>query len=182
VEQSAKDWNAQSGKFNYVVGKGKDAETYSVNFEITVNEIGNGVAENSVQVLPDNHKLFQPREETIVDANGNESKVTVKPEGVSDGKNFAMKNSEQYNSKKTSHEIGHNLGMSHSSGLMGKEGGTTLGQKSVQQVLGKSGIGKSVSTTGGASMQCSTTIGTSPGNFNSGKVKRNKSSNAKKFE
>ena len=31
-------WNAQSGKFSYVMGKGKDKQSYTVNFKLTIAE------------------------------------------------------------------------------------------------------------------------------------------------
>lgn len=170
LQKAADNWNAQSGKFSYMVGKGDDAISYAVNFEVSVNNPSTDVAENGVQVLSDDNRNFQERTETI---NGEE--ITIKPQGVSDGKNFAMKESQKGNSQKTAHEMGHNLGMNHSSGLMGKEGGKNLKKKSVKETLGHSGVGKGVKNSKtNATLQSSTTIGTAPDNFQEGKLKRNR--------
>ena len=173
LQNSAADWNAQSGKFNYVVGEGNNAISYAVNFDITVNQSGNGVAENSMTVLPDNSKIFQERME--IDANGNE--IKIQPQGASDGKNFAVKQSQSSNENITSHEMGHHLGMNHTgSGLMKRTiGGTTLKGRNITETLGHSQVGKGrENSTVNAQLKSMQEIGEAPADFQKGKIQENK--------
>ncbi len=173
MQNSASDWNAQSGKFNYVVGEGDNAISYAVNFDITVNQGGNGVAENGMSVLPDNSRLFQERTET--DASGNE--IKIQPQGASDGKDFAVKQSQSSNENVTSHEMGHNLGMNHTgSGLMkSTTGGTALKGKNVTETLGHSQVGQGKkNSTVNAQLKSRQETGTAPADFQKGKIQENK--------
>ena len=173
LQNSAADWNAQSGKFNYVVGEGENVIYYSVNFDITVNQSGNGIAENGMTVLPDNSKLFQERTES--DASGNE--IKIQPQGASDGKTFAVKQSQSANVNVTSHEMGHNLGMNDTgTGLMkSTTGGTTLKGKNVTETLGHSQVGQGrKNSTVNAQLKSRQEIGTAPANFHKGKIQENK--------
>ena len=168
IQAAADNWTAQSGKFNYVVGKGDEAISYTVNFEVTALNPEGG-ADNMISILPDDAKAFASRTRTA--ESGNE----VKSEGLSDGTNIAVKESTKENSQITSHEMGHNLGMGHSSGLMQTEvGGTSLSKTSVKETLGHSGVGKGVKgATTNATLQNKTVEGTAPENFQEGKLKRN---------
>ncbi len=170
VTEAANNWNAQSGKFSYVIGKGDEAVSYAVNFAVTVNDPDNGTAENTISVLPDSHKLFAERKE--VDAQGNER--IIKPQGASDGQQFTMKESAKNDSQKTAHEMGHNMGMNHGGGLMVKEGGNNLKKNNVKETLGFSGVGKGRrNTTTNAELKSSKVEGQAPAGFQTGKLKRN---------
>jgi len=177
IQKAADNWTAQSGKFSYVVGKGDDAVSYAINFEVTVQDPEGG-ADNNISVLSDDAKAFTSR--TRTDENGNE----VKSEGLSDGTNIAVKESNKENSQITSHEMGHNMGMGHSSGLMQTEvGGTRLSKTSVKETLGHSGVGKGVKgATTNATLQNKTVEGTAPENFQEGKLKRNNDWEKTKFQ
>lgn len=132
VQKAAENWNAQSAKFFYVIGNGDNAVAYDINYVVTVDNLQNDeVAENSISTLPDSHELFADRIEII---NGEE--VTIKRQGVSDGKNFTMKESQKDSSRRISHEMGHNLGLTHKRGIMDKEAsGKDLKAGSVNQML-----------------------------------------------
>jgi len=171
IQQAAANWNAQSGKFNYIVGKGKDAIEYSVNFDIQVNSPDENIAENSMQIAPDNAKIFEPRIETNRDGD----EVIITPQGASDGRNFAVRESQKENSNVIGHEMGHNLGMTHDKGLMKENiGGTRLSKTNVKETLGFSGIGKGrAGTKSNAEMISKQVIGTSPQGFQKGKLKYN---------
>ena len=164
LQNSAADWNAQSGKFNYVVGEGDNAISYSANFDITVNQSGNGYAENGMTVLPDNSNYFQERTKT--DTDGNE--IKIQPQGVSDGKALIVKQSQSTNKNVTSHEMGHNLGMEHTgTGLMkSTTGGTDLKGKNVAETLGHSQVGQGRKNSKvNAQLISRQEIGTAPINF-----------------
>lgn len=175
MQTSAEDWNNQSGKFNYVIGKGDEAVSYSINFEISVQNPGNA-ADNMVSVLDDNATVFSER--TRIDSDGN--KVTA--EGLADGQNIAVKESNSQNSQIMSHEMGHNLGMSDSRGIMRTVGGQSLQRRSVRETLGHSGIGRGVrGAATNAEMQSRTVIGTEPSDFQNGKIRRNNEWDKKNF-
>jgi len=168
IQRAVDNWTAQSGKFNYVVGKGDEAVSYTVNFEVTAQNHEGG-ADNMISVLSDDSKAFTSR--TRTDESGNE----VKSEGLSDGTNIAVKESNKENGQIIAHESCHNLVMGHSSGLMQTEvGGTTLSKTSVKEMLGHSGVGKGVKGAAtNATLQNKTVVGTAPGNFQKGKLKKN---------
>ena len=179
VQQAADNWNAQSGKFSYVVGKKDQAVSYEVNFEISVNS-SSEAAQNNVSVVSDNHPMWKERRET--DAQGNE--IIIKPQGKSDGKNFYMKGSSQNDTQKVAHEMGHNLGMNHTGdGLMKKTGGKNLRKRNVKEVLGFSNVGKGrKKTTTRARLVNSTTKGKASIDFQAGKLKKNKNWKNVKFK
>ncbi|MDP4280870.1 MAG: DUF6443 domain-containing protein [Bacteroidota bacterium] len=178
IQEAANNWNAQSGKFNYVVGDGDKSISYSVNFAFSVNDETNASAENFISVLPDDAKVFTDR--TSVDRDGN----TTTAEGLSDGKNIAVKESNSDNSQIAAHEMGHNLGMEDNTGVMkGQVGGKTLENKSVKETLGHSGIGSGVKgATTNAKLQNRTEIGTKPDGFQNGKLVKNANWNEKNFK
>ncbi len=120
-----------------------------------------------------NDSIIELKIENIeYDSNGNEVKV----EGLSDGTNIAVKESNKENGQIMAHEMGHNLGMGHTSGLMQKEvGGTNLSKKSVVETLGHSGVGKGVKNSKtNAELKNKTIVGTAPKNFQNGKITKNK--------
>lgn len=177
-------WNAQSGKNVYVVGEGKDAIAYAVNYNITtevddrtpgnkpdgtpyaskgeertLTEKNNGEL-NSYDVLPNNDKHFDQRQ------SGTETG------GVSTGKSAFVRESNR-NSETGSHEVGHNLGNSHDNGgLMsavnssGGIGPKNTGESLAGVGIGNGRIGKDVSGVG----RINGTTGTAPTGFSSGSV------------
>ncbi|MFC6859202.1 DUF6443 domain-containing protein [Zunongwangia atlantica] len=172
VQTAANNWNAQSGKFSYVVGSGDNAVSYEVNFEISVNDANASEAQNTASVLPDEAQVFETRE--ILDANG-EVIGTETPEGVSDGKTFAVKESKQNSSKKVAHEMGHNLGSGHNGSLMNRTGsGKKLNKKTAGTILRRSGVGNKRGRNGNGDLVKSTVVGEAPENFQNGKIKKNK--------
>jgi len=177
VQASADTWNAQSGKFNYVVGKGDDAISYSVNFDISVNDGSNEAsAPNMIGVAPDDSKVFTDRART---EDGN--KVTVG--GLSDGSSILMPKSHKESVQKTSHEMGHNLGMGHTSGLMAVQGGKELKASSVNETLKHSGVKEKTKRdeSPNAKLRNTTVVGEAPNNFNNGNIKKNEDWKKKDF-
>ena len=130
-------WNNQSGKYNYEVGKGKDAINYSINFDIQPNNSENSVEGeiNNYQVLPDEmiNKQFINK-----DGNKEERK------GGSNGSNVYVEESSKESIETNAHEIGHTLGIdAHSSELMSaaRDGKTELTHRHMKQILGNAGLG-----------------------------------------
>jgi len=167
-------WNSQSGKFSYQIGKGDNAISYSVNFELTTGDASTNTIQNTVSVLPNDSKIFK-----TVDANGN----PIERGGVSDGKSFSVQ--DQYFGSKTigPHEMGHNLGADHSFGLMDAEtGGHTenINRNTISDILYNATGGYENSKLGGGNYKHSANaqvksfevIGKQPENFNKGKVKK----------
>jgi RHS repeat-associated protein len=117
---SAQFWNSQSSKFDYVVGKGKDAVEYDVKFNITVKEVDgdpktevgfdqremNEFSGNTYEVLPDIDSHFA---QTKVDADGTKTDNN----GATSGGNVVRVKDSRKNTDTGSHEIGHALGLGH---------------------------------------------------------------------
>jgi RHS repeat-associated protein len=178
VVRAAQTWSEQSGKFSYVVGKDENAISYTVNFEVS-SESGTGAPDNFVSTKPDNDELFAPREE---ERNGDI--VIVTPEAISNGENIILPEGKKDDAQNMAHEMGHNLGMGHQSGLMGVEAGKKLKKKSVQDNLVGSGVIKnkeSKSITKAKAVN-KIIIGEAPEGFHEGKIIKNKEWDGPKFK
>ncbi|MFT4223742.1 RHS repeat domain-containing protein [Dysgonomonas sp.] len=178
LQAARSNWNAQSGKFNYVVGTGSDAVSYSVNFFVTTSNNTPDMPQNEMQVLSDNNRVFKT-------TNNSDGTVTT-AEGVSDEKIFAVKESRNGDKKAVAHEMGHNLGMNDGAGGL-MEGNLNssneLTSTSVGQTLHQSGI-QNTSASGGntnATLTSTKTIGTAPKNFQGGNLVINKEWEKKNF-
>lgn len=109
-------WNAQSGKYLYQIQSGDSTCFYTVNFSILVNEDPeNDVALNFVTIIPDDNKFCKARKR-----NGRRADPDVydEPAGIADGKVIAINERYKNNKYVLAHEMGHNLGLTHSEGLM----------------------------------------------------------------
>jgi len=110
--------NSQSGNFTYTVGKGDDATTYTVNFDMKVSE---------VKVDPNLGELGSLTSALANDQSGEgntyqvvaDSKLGENTNGTTiDGKSVQVKDSRK-STETGAHEIGHTLGLVHNtSGLM----------------------------------------------------------------
>lgn len=129
-------WNEQSGLFTYPIKKDGIAIKYKVFFNLLVNSDFNNtsIAQNEVSVVPKNTKYSRKRYKEI---NANENAI-VSAVGLTDGKFIIITEDYKNNIYVLAHEIGHTLGVSHSTGLMGE----TLGEKSfsylyIKEILSK---------------------------------------------
>ncbi|SFF56165.1 RHS repeat-associated core domain-containing protein [Thermoflexibacter ruber] len=182
ANQAVGFWNNQSGKYSYVIGEGKDAVAYTVNFSITTE------VDDSEPTLKPNGEFYTSKgEEKATHDFSNESNSYISlPDGdkrfssseagkvvngVSDGDNAFVK--ESHKSDNTgSHEVGHNLGNSHNNGglMAAVSSGGGVSKHHIGEMLGRVGLGNvRLGTTGGRGFVNGQT-GTAPENFNSGKV------------
>jgi RHS repeat-associated protein len=174
-------WNSQSGKFQYMVGDGKDAVAYTVNFnlseakEVTYDKKGGISIEgkgqaplNSIDVKSDEAFKDMKKQLGTPDAEGVNwySQITVPKSKVSD-KDVSR------------HEGGHNLGMTHNGGDVMEEYldeiTSMANPANISEALGRAGYGvnaanKNVDEPYG---KASGNIinGTAPSNFNNGSVR-----------
>jgi hypothetical protein len=128
ANQATQFWNNQNGNYTYDVGKGDDAVSYAVNFELNVVEVDNPVGEanrdratfiadeekttpdqssNAYTINPDNDRIFENNEEG------------AQTNGVTRGGNDVHVKQGRANADTGAHEVGHTLGLKHhGSGIM----------------------------------------------------------------
>jgi RHS repeat-associated protein len=143
----AEFWNSQSDKFVYLIKNDKgELISYNVKFDVTTEVIqldenrnftaeqGNQMdAGSSVKVLP--HEVLQRGE------SHDEGGSDVRGKGFGRAIQISEKNATD---KETiSHEFGHNLGLTHKSGLMYNtlNGILNISMHDITEILGRAGIG-----------------------------------------
>ena len=185
-------WNEQSGKYQYKVGKGKEAVYYDINFQLDVQEVDNPILQinidksefllegqtkqitdgssNAYDVLPDEHVWFK---------NDDSDKET---NGVTRGGALVGVNDSRKETETGGHEIGHTLGFGHQIGTIMSEASNvgrteTINKIIIGQILKNSGLGKSTYHSdyqGSGKSNLQPAKGDVPSGFNSGKIVKKK--------
>ncbi|HMQ47186.1 MAG TPA: RHS repeat-associated core domain-containing protein [Saprospiraceae bacterium] len=126
AQQAATFWNNNSGNFSYKVGRGKSAQSYTVNFDVQVQSVANPRAEASKDKaahIPASSKTtsdgssnaYEVKPNTDKDFTGKNSQRN----GVTKGGNLVLVKQSRASSDTGAHEVGHALGVDHSStGIM----------------------------------------------------------------
>jgi len=118
ANQSATTLNQQSGNYTYTVGKGDDATTYTVNFEVKVAE---------VKVDPNLGEMGSLNTTLSADNSGQgniyrvvpDSKLDANTNGTTINGNYIQVKDSQQDANTGAHEMGHTLGLDHDTkGLM----------------------------------------------------------------
>jgi RHS repeat-associated protein len=183
-------WNSQSGKFQYMVGEGKDAVAYTVNFNLSeatgvtyddkggiTIEGGDQAPTNSVEVKSD--KEFEKLQKQL---------GTPDAEGVNWYSQIIVPKSRASDKDVARHEGGHNLGMTHNSGdVMNAyldEMTNQTNKSNVNEIFGRAGYGsdaanKDLTDAYGRAVGNKIT-GNAPANFNTGSVINTPKSKKKK--
>lgn len=115
MKEAAEMWNKQSGKYSCMVNINDTIKPYLINFRLLVNAPdSNDLACNIIHILPSMCPLCNI--DQVFDVAGHtEMEVAA---GMSDGYSIAICEPYKHNPLVYAHEIGHNLGMGHSCGLM----------------------------------------------------------------
>jgi RHS repeat-associated protein len=118
---ATKYWNDKSGYYTYTIGKGENAKTYNVEFDLNVIEVSDPVMQ--AQVDKASFEL-EGRSKMITDGSSNVYEVVdadyTSQHGAS-GHGYISVERPDKNNKTGAHEVGHSLGIDHSnSGLMHK--------------------------------------------------------------
>ncbi|MCD0472578.1 DUF6443 domain-containing protein [Flavobacterium sp. JAS] len=188
-------WNEQSGNFAYAIGEGVDAESYSINFDVTVEVDDSAVATEGSDFLTAGYQRAQEGRDKNPNNNEINSLVTSsdhislkrddKKQGLTGGNDAVVRSDAERKTDTGKHEVGHNFGMSHASGLMSRTGGSSATTRSVGETLSRVGLGASQygdNTGNGAIGSINGISGTAPANFTAGSVVTQKSFDRKKNE
>jgi RHS repeat-associated protein len=134
AEQAASKWNNESGKYTYMVGKGKAAKNYTITFDIKVKAYSSEEEMNSAyhgDQSGEGNKL------TIVPVKDQPGKNGLTHKGTNGGgyNRITITNDDDGKGERTgAHEVGHTLGLRHfNAGLM-IDGGKTTGNKSESEI------------------------------------------------
>lgn len=118
AQQAANTWNGQSGTNSFVVGKGENAVSYTVNYDISVVEVAVdsklGESGSLNQALAGNTSGEGNIYKVVAD-----SKLDANTNGTTQGGNYIQVKDSQKSSTTGAHEVGHTLGLVHDNkGLM----------------------------------------------------------------
>ena len=146
LNSAINSWNGQSGSFKYVIGKGKDAVAYDVVFDLTQQTEEGGVGD------PSSGSYISAGDQTVEkDKTGEVNSFDTVPDsyqggsfkdkdgkttnGSSDGKRVSVREGKK-NGNTSMHEIGHDLGLSHTNGVMTDvNSGNSISKSHVTEVL-----------------------------------------------
>ena len=172
-------WNEQSGKYQYKVGKGKEAVYYDVNFQLDVQQVDNPRQQATIDKYP-----LTGQTPLVTDGSSNtyevvpDSDLDARTNGVTTGGNVVEVKESRKETNTGAHEQGHTLGFGHlinsimsAASNVGRE--ETVNTTIVGQILKKAGLGRmnfqsDYQGDGTGNLQVST--GNTPRNFNKGKV------------
>ncbi|MFT7156842.1 MAG: RHS repeat-associated protein, partial [Parvicella sp.] len=197
AQSAVNGWNGQNGKFEYVVGKGENAITYDLKFNLNVIDV-------TTLPNPDQNPEYEMRFDAYYDdKSGAANTYSVVEPGTLGTDNAQTENMDQDDRgasrifvvkgkqalrRTGSHEVGHTLGLGHWFGGLMKAGGYRLDTDTaikigmISMVLYNAEIGELVSKTtdyqnekpAGDPKVTTTETGTSPEAFKDGKVKLKK--------
>jgi len=191
-------WNEQSGKYQYKVGQGEEAQYYNIQFDLNVNsdldnpkdalafqpvgnepvydDAGNQIGSQytgieRVDPSANTYSIVEDNSKIIIE-NSTDLKHTL---GTTEGGNKISVSRSNASNSVGAHEIGHTLGFRHLINTIMSEA-HNIGHKEqiniiiISTILGNVGIGRYNygDYSGGGEGTLSTPTGTAPSNFNNG--------------
>ena len=189
--QATQFWNDQSGKFQYKVGKGKEAQLYNIQFNLSVQEVDDPVQQankDRATFLPESERLTPDQSSNIfgilpdTDEKFISDDPTKEVSGVTEGGVIVNIRESRKGTSTGRHEVGHTLGFGHLIETIMSEASNVGRRESVNrtvvgQVLKNASLGKRSFYSdyqGEAIGTLQPSEGTAPSGFESGKVIRKK--------
>ena len=145
VQDAIEFWNNQSGNYVVTTGEGANAMSYTVVFDLT-SEVDKREVDSSEDYITAGYETFEqgrrsgePNENnSVVFSKDHPSFKNGQKQGVTDGANILLSTDVKNPTTTLRHEIGHTLGMSHTTRVMKEKAGSDSYSRSSARMVNES--------------------------------------------